>query len=108
MTTQDIIRLRLLNQKLTAHAFMKPEQVVAWFGAMQSQDFAAAKWALGLRTKNATDARVEQAFDEGRILRTHILRPTWHFVTPADIRWMLELTSPRVQAFSGHYYRRSG
>jgi len=34
------------------------------------------------------------------------MRPTWHFVTPADIRWILELTGPRVQRVIGHYKRR--
>jgi hypothetical protein len=75
---------------------------------MQSQDFAAAKWALALRSKNQTDESIEKAFNEGKILRTHIMRPTWHFVTPADIRWILALTSPRVHRFNGYYYRQTG
>lgn len=57
-----------------------------------------AKWALALRGTDLTDAKVGAAFDAGAILRTHVLRPTWHFVTPADIRWMLQLTGPRVRA----------
>lgn len=68
-----------------------------WLGAVQAQDFHGAKWALALRAGNLTDEGVGAAFDAGRILRTHVLRPTWHFVAPADIRWMLELTGPRVQ-----------
>ena len=104
----NIPATRLWNQQLTQHTFEKPEDVVLWFGAMQSQDFAAAKWAIAQRTKNQTDATIEQAFNEGRILRTHVMRPTWHFVTPADIRWLLALTSPRVHRFNGSYYRRSG
>ena len=63
--------------------------MVAWLGAMQAQDFAAAKWALGLRLQRSTDAEVEKAFNDGAILRTHVMRPTWHFVAPADIRWLL-------------------
>src|SRR5262249_10471374 len=51
------------------------------------------------------DATVEREIDDGRILRTHVLRPTWHFVTPADIRWMLALTAPRVTAAMAHYNR---
>ncbi len=77
-------------------------------GAVQAQDFAAAKWALGLRAPGLTDAAIEQAFNAGTILRTHILRPTWHFILPADIRWMLALTSPRIHAFNGTYYRKFG
>ncbi len=65
-----------------------------------------AKWALGLRLKGATDEVVELAFTNGSILRTHIMRPTWHFVTPADIRWMLALTAPRVNAIGALYFRK--
>jgi hypothetical protein len=104
----DIAHRRLVNQQLLTRKFDKPEDVVSWFGAMQSQDFAAAKWALSLRSKLQTDAAIEKAFDEGKILRTHIMRPTWHFVAPADIRWVLELTSARVHRFNGSYYRKSG
>ena len=50
--------------------------------------------------------RVEKAFDDGAILRTHVLRPTWHFVAPADIRWMLALTGPRVMARMAPYNRQ--
>ena len=87
--------------------FRTPAEVVSWLGAVQSQDFAGAKWALGLRARALTDADVDRAFDAGAILRTHVLRPTWHFVAPADIRWMLALTAPRVQAVNAYYYRSS-
>lgn len=80
--------------------------MVRWMGAVQAQDFAAAKWALGLRMRSATDRSIEQAYNEGRILRTHVMRPTWHFVAPEDIRWLLELTAPRVNARCGPNYRK--
>jgi hypothetical protein len=64
-------------------------------GAVQAQDYEGAKWALSLRS-GLTDAHIEREFAAGSILRTHVLRPTWHFVAPADIRWMLALTAPRV------------
>ena len=60
---------------------------------MQAQDYLGAKWALGLRLPGTTDAKIEQAFNDGAILRTHVMRPTWHFVAPADIRWLLALTA---------------
>ena len=75
-------------------------------GAVQSQDYPGAKWAIGQRTRGATDAAFDEAFAQGRILRTHIMRPTWHFVMPADIRWMLALTAPRVNAVMAYYYRQ--
>ncbi len=99
-----IVTRRLHNQRLLGPT-RDPGEVVAWLGAVQAQDYSGAKWALGLRTTAATDTVVEQAFIEGRILRTHVLRPTWHFVPPADIRWMLTLSAPRVQAASGSVYR---
>jgi hypothetical protein len=73
-------------------------EVVETLGAVQAQDFAGAKWALAQRTRGLTDAQVELEFDSGAFLRTHVLRPTWHFVRPEDIRWMLALTAPRVKA----------
>jgi hypothetical protein len=84
----------------------KPEEVVGWLGAVQAQDYGGAKWALGLRLQGATDDDVEKAFTDGSILRTHLMRPTWHFVTPADIRWLLALTAPRVHALNQLYYRK--
>jgi len=107
MTNLDIAHRRLHNQFISRQMFEKPEDVVQWLGAVQSQDYAAAKWALGLRLPGATDDVIEQAFTSGAILRTHIMRPTWHFVTPAGIRWMLALTAPRVHAASSYYYRAS-
>ncbi len=77
-----------------------------WFGAVQAQDFHAAKWALALRMRNASHAVIEEAFDRGEILRTHLLRPTWHFVAPDDIRWLLQLTAPRVKVRCGPNNRK--
>src|SRR5687768_14738261 len=97
---------RLRNQSITPHRHRRTADVVTWLGAVQAQEYEPAKWGLGLRMAGASDATVERAFEEGRILRTHLMRPTWHFVTPADIRWMLELTGPRVQRAMSPYNRR--
>jgi len=103
----DRIASRLANQLLTRAGCAAPADVVDWFGAMQAQEYAAARWAIALRLRDrVVDAAVEQAFDEGRILRTHVMRPTWHFVTPADIRWMLELTAPRLLRAMAPYNTR--
>ena len=104
----DIAGARLRNQRLSAAGFTKPEDVVAWLGAVQAQDYPGAKWALGQRMRRATDATVERAIASGAILRTHVLRPTWHFVASADLRWMLALTAPRVKAALGSYDRTLG
>jgi len=72
---------------------------------VQSQDYASAKWALAQRLGEATDADLDRDFNAGRILRTHVLRPTWHFVAPEDIRWLLALTGPRVNRLMANYNR---
>lgn len=104
-TSFDITQRRLFNQRIAGDKFKTPQEVVGWLGAVQAQDFFGAQWALGLRMESATDKIIEQAFNEGSILRTHLLRPTWHFVTPADIRWLLALTAPRVHMINGTMYR---
>ncbi|MGH9883745.1 MAG: winged helix DNA-binding domain-containing protein, partial [Pyrinomonadaceae bacterium] len=106
ITSLDIASQRLRNQRLSSPHFKKPADVVKWLGAVQAQDYYGAKWALGQRMREATDEAIEQAFTEGTILRTHVMRPTWHFVAPADIRWMLKLTAPRVNATISSYYRK--
>jgi hypothetical protein len=100
---------RLENQWIDSPGGTSPEDVVAWLGAVQAQDSRAALWAVGLRLPGtATAAMVQEALDDGRILRTHVLRPTWHFVTAVDIRWMLALTAPHVQRRMAGYYPRLG
>jgi len=94
---------RLANQLLTTRGLEHAADVVRLLGAVQAQDYAGAKWAVAQRMRRATDASIEDALSAGHILRTHILRPTWHFVAPADIRWMLALTAPRInQAMAYH------
>ena len=99
---------RLRAQRLTGAGFARPEDVVGWLGAVQAQDYGPAKWSLGARVAGATDAQVERAFAAGAILRTHVLRPTWHFVLPADIRWLLTATAPRVRARDARRYAQLG
>ena len=106
MNASEIVKLRLHNSGLSHSPFKSPDDVVSHMGAVQAQNFAAAKWALGIRIKNSTDEDIERAFDEGTILRTHVMRPTWHFVVPEDIRWMLELTAPRVKTLLTHYNKK--
>lgn len=106
MTDREIRTRRLRNQGLAASPFERPEDAVRWLGAVQSQDYAGAKWGLALRLRDANDEMIDRAFNDGAILRTHALRPTWHFLHPADIRWVLDLTAPRVHALNAPYYRK--
>src|SRR5436305_8680289 len=106
VTHRDICRWRLAGQFLTTSGPSGAVELVRALGAVQAQDDAGAKWALGQRLPGATEATVEREIDAGRILRTHVLRPTWHFVTADDIRWMLALTGPRVMALTEPSNRR--
>lgn len=98
MTPNDIANYRLFNQHIAAPRLKEPGQVVAWLGAMQAQDYAGAKWSIGLRLPDATDADVEQAIADRTIVRTWPMRGTLHFVAAADVRWLLKLLTPRVIA----------
>ena len=105
-TPTGIAARRLHTHRLTGEPFASAVDAVAWLAAVQAQDYTGAKWALGQRTRGATEADLDRLFDEGAILRTHVLRPTWHFVLPDDIRGLLELTAPRVRARLAYYDRQ--
>jgi hypothetical protein len=98
----------LRNQGLLAPARARPEQVVRRLGAVQAQDYGGARWAVAQRAHSVTAAAVDDALCDGRILRTHVLRPTWHLVVAEDIRWLLMLTAPRVKALMAYGNRQSG
>ena len=100
---------RLRAHRLAGNGLAAPVDVVRWLGAVQAQDFPGALWALAQRTSPALDAAAAvAAFDAGHIVRTHVLRPTWHFVAPEDLRWMLALTGPRLQTSNAARYRELG
>ena len=100
-----LITLRLQNQLLVQPPFDAPQQVVEWMGAVQAQDYRMAKWAVGWRTASTDATQIEAALNRGDILRTHLLRPTWHFVSSKDLRWMLSLTADRIRAANDSYAR---
>jgi len=104
----DIAYQRLVNQRIGGEKFEKPEEVVRWLGAIQAQDFLQALWAIGLRSKSATVADIEQAILEGKIVRTWPMRGTLHFVPPDDAKWMLKLSAPRMLAKDGRRLKQLG
>lgn len=106
MSDVSIAYRRLSNQHLITQGLKNPTEAVRWLGAVQSQDYAGAKWALAQRCRGVTDVDIDKLYDDGKILRTHVMRPTWHFVDPEDIRWLLALTAPRVKAISAYQYRK--
>jgi hypothetical protein len=108
VTEPNLAARRMHAQRLWGPHWSSPENVVGGLAAMQAQEFQVALWSVAQRTRRASRPTVARAFEEGRILRTHLMRPTWHFVSPSDVRWLLDLIAPRVHAANAHYYRGQG
>ncbi|MBK7172219.1 MAG: AlkZ family DNA glycosylase [Bacteroidales bacterium] len=98
ISAQDIRKIRLWNQHLAGGHCNTPLELVKWMGALQAQDKSMVKWAIGIRLADAGLSFVDEALDKGDILRTHVLRPTWHLVPAKDIGWMIALTGPRIRS----------
>lgn len=107
MTHSDLIRYRLHNQQLTQTILTTPGELVAWFGAVQGQEYAPAKWAIGNRLPGSTETVLEQAFADRTLIRTWPMRGTLHLVAAADIHWLLDLIHPRSQAIYANHLRRN-
>ena len=93
-----ITHIRVASQQLEQPRFESPKELVSWMGAIQAQEYEMAKWAIGIRLRSSSLEKVNEALYKGDILRTHVMRPTWHFVAAEDIRWMLMLSSERIKA----------
>jgi hypothetical protein len=100
MTQLNIPNIRLYNQKIVHQDLDNPQSLVAYMGAIQAQDYPMSKWAIATRLPKATDKTIETALDAGELVRTHVLRPTWHIVSGNDVRWMLQLTGKHIKAAS--------
>jgi hypothetical protein len=98
MKQSTITDQRLIAQQIFMSPCNSPKEIVSWMGAMQGQDFNMCKAAVGLRINGCKESMVDEALDKGEILRTHVLRPTWHLVAREDIHWMLDLSATRIKA----------
>lgn len=107
MTHPEISHYRLASQKLYKTNPCSPQEIVQHLGAMQAQDYTMAKWAIGSRC-DSTEKVIEEAINSAKIIRTHILRPTWHFVASDDIYWMLDLSAPQVKRFTASAAKKYG
>ncbi|SHF81444.1 Winged helix DNA-binding domain-containing protein [Fodinibius roseus] len=96
MNFAEINHLRLHNHQVESSDYSTPKALLEWMGAMQAQDYEMAKWAVGVRLPDATREDIEDAIENIRIIRTHLLRPTWHFISAEHFPWLLELSRPRV------------
>jgi hypothetical protein len=108
MRVKQVARRRLDAQRISSTTFTRADQVVAWLGAVQAQDYLGALWAVGLRLADATEKDVERALTERRIVRTWPMRGTLHFVAAADARWMTELLARRPVAAAAGRLRKYG
>ncbi len=94
----DIAQRRLISQHIGVNEMKTPAAVVSHMGAMQAQDFNMVKWAIGARLPGVSEEQIIKSFNSGEMIRTHLMRPTWHLIVPEDARWLLELTSPRIKS----------
>ena len=97
MDKNNIAQARLISQQIAGTKLKTEKELVFWMGAVQAQDFPASKWAVGIRLPGSTEKSVEAAIDSGEIIRTHVMRPTWHLVSAVDVYWMLELSAPQIK-----------
>lgn len=95
MELDDVLRRRLATQRLTTTPFRTVSEAVDELVCVQAQEQAISRWTLGLRT-GFDETAVRAELDSLAVLRVHILRPTWHYVSAADLRWLLALTSDKV------------
>lgn len=105
MNTKKLLNIRLYNQLLTNHRLKEPHEIVLWMGAMQAQAPEMAKWAIGSRLENKIVRDINEAINSGKIIRTHTLRPTWHFISAKDVYWMSDLSKPRLKPIYRSYAR---
>ena len=94
----QISEIRAINQQLSDPVFKSAKEVAGWMGAMQAQDYSMAKWAFGIRLPEVTENTINKEIDSGNLIRMHLLRPTWHFVSSDDVHWMLKLSASHIKS----------
>jgi hypothetical protein len=108
MDPSRVLAQRLRTQRLSSAPLPTAVEAVRLLTCVQSQERDQAFFSLGLRTARRRYAAVQHELDSGAFVRTHILRPTWHFVATEDLRWILALTSGRVLSSMGARHRQLG
>jgi hypothetical protein len=101
----DIARWRLRNQNLVWPYAVSAREAVGSLLAVQAENPSQAAWAVASRTQKPDQADLATLLSDGAVLRTHVLRPTWHFVRAKDIGWLLDLTGPRIRRVTGQQLR---
>lgn len=98
MRPESISAFRSLNQQISTQKFKTGKDIACWMGAIQAQDYNMVKWAFGIRLPDSTEKSINEEIDSGRIIRTHLLRPTWHFVSSDDIFWIQKLSADHIRS----------
>lgn len=101
----DIARWRLRSQHLVSPHAVSAGEAVGSLLAIQAENPSQAAWAVASRTQHPDRADLATLLDDGAVVRTHVLRPTWHFVRAEDVGWLLDLTGPRVRRVTGQQLR---
>ena len=101
MRASDIKQARLWHQQVAQSTFAKAKDLVGYMGAVQAQDYAMSKWAIGVRVPGSTEQDIEKALNNGQLLRIHVLRPTWHIIAAEDVYWMLAISADKIKALIG-------
>ena len=92
-----IARWRLRTQHLVAPLAGSAAEVVNLLLAVQAENPSQSAWAVAARTTSPDPADLAGLLASGEVVRTHVLRPTWHYVARADIDWLLALTGPNLR-----------
>jgi hypothetical protein len=98
MAVAEIGLRRLASQRVAAGRCDHPADVVRRLGAVQAQDYRQSLWAIGSRLRKGTVEGIERAISERSLVRTWLMRGTIHYAPPEDVRWLLALVAPRLQA----------
>ncbi len=107
MQDLDIARWRLRSQHLVPPYAASAGEAVGSLLAVQAENPSQAAWAVACRTQHPDQADLATLLDDGAVVRTHVLRPTWHFVRAEDIGWLIELTGPRIRRITGQQLREA-
>lgn len=97
MDDRTIAFHRLANQQIARQRSADINALSVYLGAVQAQDASMAKWAFGSRIASLLEGDFDNAFNAGRLIRTHVMRPTWHIVPADDLGWMLDISAPSLK-----------
>ncbi|WP_018127604.1 winged helix DNA-binding domain-containing protein [Balneola vulgaris] len=108
MTIREVTHLRMMQQRVVGSDISNPKLMLEWMGALQAQDFSMSKWALGCRLPGLKETDIEESFNKGECLRTHAIRPTWHLLSPDNIKWLLKYSAPHIRNSLKSRYQKLG